>query len=658
MMERTVSERFEELKKNALKDFPGMYGKKGITIYVGTATCGRSAGSLEVLSSFEDILKTLNIEARIVQVGCHGHCYAEPMAVVSKPGWPPIMYGYLTPNRAQILIKRFFNEEDPALEWALGAMEENDMVPTVYETPRWFREQRWLLKNCGCIDPEDINHYIAVGGYEGLTCALKIEPLEIIEEIKKAGLRGLGGAGFETWKKWDICRDTPLFPKYLICNADEGDPGAFMDRTILESDPHSIIEGMIIAGYAIGAESGYIYVRKEYPQAVSVLTTAVCQARELGLLGKNILDSKISFDIKINQGAGAFVCGEETALIASIEGKRGMPKPRPPYPANRGLLGKPTLINNVKTLASIPKILAYGAEKVSSVGMEGCMGTAVFALAGKIKNAGLVEIPFGTTLREIIFDIGGGVPSRIKVSNVAGELPKTIKKQFKAVQIGGPSGGCLPESLLDTPVCFDTIVDTGAIMGSGGMVVMDEDNCAVETARYFLEFTQKESCGKCTFCRIGTKHMLNILADITRGAGIMEDIDLLEELAETIKQGSLCNLGKTSPNPILTTLCYFREEYEAHILDKRCPSLECKDLIAYYIMPEKCQRACDACVGSCPTEAIYTRRDRLKAIDQEKCVKCANCMDACPAQYDAVIKISPISQLPESEPRDDDGQKK
>jgi len=658
MMERTVSERFEELKKNALKDFPGMDGKKGATIYVGTATCGRSAGSLEVLSSFEGILKTLNIEARIIKVGCHGHCYAEPMAVVSKPGWPPIMYGYLTPNRAQILIKRFFNEEDPALEWALGAMEENDMIPTVYETPRWSRERRWLLKNCGCIDPEDINHYIAVGGYEGLTYALKMEHGEIIEEIKKAGLRGLGGAGFETWKKWDICRDTPEFPKYLICNADEGDPGAFMDRTILESDPHSIIEGMIIAGYAIGAESGYIYVRKEYPQAVSVLTTAVCQARELGLLGKNILNSKISFDIKINQGAGAFVCGEETALIASIEGKRGVPKPRPPYPANRGLWGKPTLINNVKTLASIPKILAYGAGKVSSLGMEGCMGTAVFALAGKIKNAGLVEIPFGTTLREIIFDIGGGVPPTIKVSNVAGELPKTIKRQFKAVQIGGPSGGCLPESLLDTPVCFDTIADTGAIMGSGGMVVMDEDNCAVETARYFLEFTQKESCGKCTFCRIGTKHMLNILTDITRGAGIMDDLDLLEELAETIKQGSLCNLGKTAPNPVLTTLRYFREEYEIHILDKRCPSLECKDIIAYYILPEKCQRACDACVGSCPTEAIYTRRDRLKAIDQEKCAKCANCMDACPIQYDAIIKISPISQLPESEPRDDDGQKK
>ncbi|MFH2013301.1 MAG: NADH-ubiquinone oxidoreductase-F iron-sulfur binding region domain-containing protein [Pseudomonadota bacterium] len=652
-MEIAVKERFEEIRENALKDFPGTDGIGESTIYVGTATCGKSAGSLEVLSSFEETLKNLKIKARTVQIGCHGHCYAEPMAVVSKPGWPPIMYGYLTPSRAHILIKRFFNEEDPALEWALGAMEENDMIPTVYETPRWSRERRWLLKNCGSIDPENINHYIAVGGYEGLMYAIDMEPGEIIEEIAAAGLRGLGGAGFDTWKKWEICRDAPVFPKYLVCNADEGDPGAFMDRTILESDPHSIIEGMIIAGYAIGAESGYIYVRKEYPQAVSVLRTAVSQARDQGLLGENILGSRISFDIKINQGAGAFVCGEETALIASIEGKRGMPKPRPPYPAKSGLWGKPTLINNVKTLAAISKILAFGAKKASSVGMETCMGTAVFALAGKITNTGLVEVSFGTTLREIIFDIGGGIPPIIKTSNVAGELSKTIKKQFKAVQIGGPSGGCLPESLLDTPVCFDTIVETGAIMGSGGMVVLNEDNCAVETARYFLEFTQKESCGKCTFCRIGTKHMLNILTDITRGAGTMEDIDLLEDLAENIKQGSLCNLGKTAPNPVLTTLNYFREEYKVHILEKRCPSLECKDLIAYYILPEKCQRACDACVGSCPTEAIYTRRDRLKAIDQEKCVKCEGCVDACPAQYDAVIKISPVSELPESEPRYD-----
>ena len=654
MAERTVEERLQELQEKALKDYRVIDGGEEPSIYVGTATCGRSAGSIEVVSAFEDTLKTLGIEAGVVRVGCHGHCYAEPMVVVSKPGWPPIMYGYITPNRAQSLVKRFFNEEDPALEWALGATKENDLIPTIYETPRWSMERRSLLKNCGSIDPENINHYIALGGYKGLVSALKMAPTEVIEEIKKAGLRGLGGAGFHTWKKWDICRSTPSGEKYVICNADEGDPGAFMDRTILESDPHSIIEGMIIAGFSIGAEFGYIYVRKEYPLAVSVMSRAVAQATEIGLLGENILGSEINFEVKINQGAGAFVCGEETALMISMEGKRGMPRPRPPYPAISGLRGKPTLINNVKTLASVSRILAKGADEFSSAGTETCKGTAVFALAGKIQNAGLVEVPFGTTLRKVIFDIGGGVPSLIKASNIAGETPIAVTKEFKAVQIGGPSGGCLPDSLLDTPICFDTIVNTGAIMGSGGMVILDENNCAVETARYFLEFTQNESCGKCTFCRIGTKHMLDILTRITRGEGAMEDLDLLGELAESIRQGSLCNLGKTAPNPVLTTLKYFIKEYEAHVIEQKCPSLECKELIAYYILPEKCQRACDACVGSCPTEAIYTRKDRLKAIDQEKCVKCENCIDACPPQYDAVIKISPVSQLPPSEPRDDD----
>ncbi|MDY7031458.1 MAG: NADH-ubiquinone oxidoreductase-F iron-sulfur binding region domain-containing protein [Thermodesulfobacteriota bacterium] len=651
-MEIMINERFEELKSEALKDLQETNDGEGAVISVGTATCGRSAGAIEVVKSFKDVIESMGIDAKVVQVGCHGHCYAEPMAVVSKPGWPPILYGYLTPSRAQSLIRRFFNEEDPALEWALGAVDENDMIPTVFETPRWSLERRWLLKNCGSIVPENINHYIASGGYEGLVRALNMGPSETIENIKESGLRGLGGAGFETWKKWEICRNIPGDRKYIICNADEGDPGAFMDRTILESDPHSIIEGMIIAGYAVGAESGYVYVRKEYPQAVSVIGSAISQAKEKGVLGENILGSGINFNIDVNQGAGAFVCGEETALMASIEGKRGMPRPRPPYPANSGLWGRPTLINNVKTLALVSRILAQGASEFSSVGTEACKGTAVFAMAGKIQNTGLVEVPFGMTLREVIFDIGGGTPPVIRASNIAGERPIAIKKSFKAVQIGGPSGGCLPDSLLDTPICFNTIVETGAIMGSGGMVILDEDNCAVETARYFLEFTQNESCGKCTFCRIGTKHLLDILSDITKGAGVMEDLDLLVELSENIKQGSLCNLGKTAPNPILTTLKYFREEYEAHIKEQRCPSLECKDLIAYYIIPEKCQRACDACVGSCPTEAIYTRRDRLKAIDQEKCVKCENCVEACPPQYDAVIKISPISELPASEPRD------
>ncbi|MDY6856291.1 MAG: NADH-ubiquinone oxidoreductase-F iron-sulfur binding region domain-containing protein [Thermodesulfobacteriota bacterium] len=649
-MEKTIRDRLASIRSGALENHTVTDCTAYGAIYVGTATCGRSAGSMEVFHAFEEALKNLDIKAKMFHVGCHGHCYAEPMAVVSKPGWPPILYGYLTSNRAQNLIKRFFNEEDPALEWALGAMEDNDIIPTVFETPRWGMEKRVLLENCGRIDPENINHYIALGGYEGLAYALEKEASKVVDDIKSSGLRGLGGAGFYTWRKWEMCRENTQSPKYVICNADEGDPGAFMDRTILESDPHAVIEGMIIAGVTIGAESGYIYIRKEYPLAVSIIKRAVHQARELGLLGENILGSGIKFEIIINQGAGAFVCGEETAMIASIEGKRGMPAPRPPYPAKRGLWGKPTLINNVKTCAFIPKILIKGIENFASLGTDRCKGTALFALAGKIRNAGLVEVPFGTTLREVIFDLGGGVPSLIKASNIPGEKPIAIQKKFKAVQIGGPSGGCLPEAFLDTPICFDTIFDTGAIMGSGGMVILDEDNCAVETARYFLEFTQKESCGKCTFCRVGTKHLFDILTKITKGTGTLDDLEMLQELAETIKQGSLCNLGRTAPNPVLTTLLYLKDEYEAHILEKRCPSLECKDLIAYYIIPEKCQRACDACVGSCPTEAIYTRRDRLKAIDQEKCVKCENCLDACPPQYDAVIKVSPVSELPESKP--------
>jgi NADH-quinone oxidoreductase subunit F len=409
-----------------------------------------------------------------------------------------------------------------------------------------------------------------------------------------------------------------------------------MDRTILESDPHAVIEGMIIGALAIDSRQGYVYVRAEYPLAVSKMRRAVANARSVGLLGRSVLGSGLVFDVEVFEGAGAFICGEETALVASIEGKRGMPTVRPPYPVERGLHGSPTLLDNVKSFANVGPVIAEGPEKFRSVGTRGSKGTAVFALAGKIANPGLVEVPMGMTLRELIFDIGGGVPNG---------------KRFKAVQIGGPSGGCLPDSLLDTPVDFDALTDVGAMMGSGGMVILDEDNCMVETARYFLEFTQRESCGKCTFCRIGTKHMLDIMEGITRGEGREEDLEDLERLAAEIQDGSLCNLGKTAPNPVLTTLRFFRDEYLAHIREQRCPAKVCKEMIVYYILPDKCARGCDACVGSCPPEAIYTTSKRIKAIDQSLCVKCDSCMAACPAEYDAVVKISPKKDVPEAAPR-------
>ena len=460
-----------------------------------------------------------------------------------------------------------------------------------------------------------------------------MQPGEIIDEVSRSGLRGRGGAGFPTGQKWEICRNVPDRPKYVICNGDEGDPGAFMDRAILESDPHSVLEGMVIAGYAIGARYGYIYVRAEYPLAVHRVQIALRQARKLNLVGKNILGGDFSFNIKLFQGSGAFVCGEETALIASLEGEPGTPVYRPPYPATCGLYGKPTLINNVKSLAYIRYIIENGAGWFTSTGTGRTKGTAVFALAGKVVNTGLVEVPMGTTLRQVIFDVGSGIQNG---------------KQFKSVQIGGPSGGCLPESALDLPVDFDSLSDAGAMMGSGGMVVLDEDDCMVEIARYFLEFTQRESCGKCTFCRLGTKQMLEVLDEITRGQGKMEDLNMLSELAEDIKGGSLCGLGKTAPNPVLSTLRYFRDEYEAHIKEGRCPALMCRDLIAYYIIPEKCERSCDACVGSCTVEAISPNKKRIKVIDQEKCVKCGTCLNACPPQYNAIIKLSPPSKVPVS----------
>ena len=625
---------FEKRKERAHTQWHDLWNGGKPVITVGTATCGRASGALEVLHALRETLKKHQIDAHLFDVGCMGHCYAEPLVTIAKPGYPPICYGHINPVLAENLLTNFLLGDNPCLEFVLGALEPNDLVPSFSDFPRAEFERRVLLRNCGEISPEGIDHYLARGGYEALVKALHAVPAEIIGEIRMSGLRGLGGAGFPSGEKWEACRRSPGEVKYIICNGDEGDPGAFMDRAILESDPHSVLEGMIIAGYALGASQGYFYVRAEYPLAVERVQGAIRQAEGLGLVGKDILGSGFSFDVKLFEGSGAFVCGEATALVASIEGRPGMPRHRPPRLATKGLFGKPTVLNNVKTLAYVPLILKNGPGWFSEIGTEKSKGTAVFALAGKVVNTGLVEVPMGTMLRQLVFTVGGGIPRG---------------RRFKAVQIGGPSGGCLPEEALDLPIDFDSLDEHGAMMGSGGMVVLDEDDCMVEVARYFLDFTQKESCGKCTPCRLGTKQMLDILEDITRGRGSLEDLETLEELAGDVKAGSLCGLGKTAPNPVLTTLKYFRGEVEAHILERRCPSCMCQELMAFYIVPEKCARGCDACVGTCTVEAISTdQKRRIKVIDQKKCVKCGICVTACPPQYDAVIKISPLDRVPVS----------
>lgn len=637
-----VATAFLKIHNRALKKWYELWESKKPVILVGAATCGRAAGALEVLQTLRARAGKQHIDCSIIEVGCRGDCHAEPVVIICKPGHPPVSYGHVNAAIAEMLVDNYILGNDLCREFALGDSEENDLVFGLSDVPRNRHEKRLILQNCGTIDPTEINHYIAKGGYSALEKALRMAPEEIIAELTLSGLRGRGGAGFPTWEKWDLCRSAPGRTRYVICNGDEGDPGAFMDRAILESDPHSVIEGMIIAGYTLNARRGYIYVRAEYSLAIERIRIALGQAKKLNLIGRNILNSDFTFDIRLFQGSGAFVCGEETALIASLEGKPGLPHHRPPYPALNGLYGKPTLINNVKTLAYIRHIINKGARWFTSVGTEGSSGTAVFALAGKIVNTGLVEVPMGTTLRQIIFDIGGGIPEG---------------KRLKAVQIGGPSGGCLPESALGLPIAFDSLSEAGAMMGSGGIIVLDEDDCIVEMARYFVEFTQRESCGKCTFCRLGTKQMLEVLDSITRGQGKIEDIDMLYQLAHDMKTGSLCNLGKTAPNPVLTTLRYFRDEYEAHITQGRCPALMCRELIAYHILTEECPHMCaEACLEHCIVEAIIdtVQRDfhyeqgwrHLKVIDQEKCIKCGSCFGVCPLDHEAVVKLSPPNAIP------------
>jgi NADH-quinone oxidoreductase subunit F len=565
---------YATMRANADKRIESLENLLQPVIMIGMGTCGKAAGAEKVLAAVEKSLKRMQLLGRILHVGCIGMCYLEPIMAVRKPGRPFICYGSLTAEKAEEILGSYLLNDDLKAEMAICTLGEESMaeIPRFSDLPMIKPQVRIALRNCGLIDPENIDHYIARGGYGGLHKALRMEPSAVIQEIKDSGLRGRGGAGFPTGVKWGFARMAPGKPKYFICNADEGDPGAFMDRSLLEGDPHSVLEGMLIGAYAIGATAGYVYVRAEYPLAIQRLKTAMRQMEEYGLLGGNILESGFCFKIKIKEGAGAFVCGEETAMMASIEGNRGMPRPRPPFPAQSGLRGMPTNINNVETLSNISAILARSAEWYAGYGTEKSKGTKNFSLAGNVNRTGLIEVPMGIKLGEIIFDIGGGVPNG---------------KKLKAIQTGGPSGGCIPVSLLNLPVDYESLAEAGSIMGSGGMVVMDEDTCMVDMARYFLRFTQSESCGKCLPCRLGTKQMLDILEDICQGRGKPRDLELLQNLSDSIRKGSLCGLGQTAPNPVLTTMRYFGSEYDAHIQDKRCPAVVCSDLFA-----APCQHAC------------------------------------------------------------------
>ncbi len=613
---------FEEIKRQAASEWKAMQNSPIPRILIGTATCGMAAGAETIMEALNAELAKNNIKADIIQVGCIGLCYAEPLFEVIKPGKPGVFYGDLTPELVAEIIRDWLVGDNPRPDLALGTRGEGTLkgIPKLFELPVLKPQVRIVLRNCGNIDPTNIGHYIANGGYEGFIKALKMKPQEIIDEMKKSGLRGRGGAGFPTGMKWQFCHDAPGTVKYIVCNADEGDPGAFMDRAVMEGDPHAVLEGMLIGAYAIGASEGYVYIRAEYPLAIKRLVVALKQMEECGLLGDNILGSGFNFHIKIKEGAGAFVCGEETALMASIEGNRGMPRSRPPFPAQSGLWGKPTNINNVETWANVSAILQKSASWFASYGTEKSKGTKTFSLVGKVVRTGLIEVPMGITLREIIYGIGGGIPGG---------------KKYKATQTGGPSGGCLPTSFLDSPVDYESLAAAGSIMGSGGMVVMDETTCMVDVARYFLNFTQSESCGKCVMCRLGTKQMLDILQDIVNGKGRPGDIELLLEVGDAIKNGSLCALGGTAPNPVQTTIRYFRDEYEAHINEKRCPALACRPLISYYIIPEKCQ-GCGICIRACTSEAIKGGKRMVHVIDQSKCAKCGTCLDVCPAKFSAV----------------------
>ncbi len=621
----------DELRDQARRriDLAGLGLRARVVVHMGT--CGAAAGARDVLAAFsEEIAKHGSGGVALMTTGCAGLCSREPMATVEIAGAPSTLYGDLTSDEARRIFREHVLGGEPVVQLAIGIGAEPppqraEPIPLLADLPFFKKQKLVVLRNKALIDPEIFDHAIARGGYLGLQKALTLmTPGQVIDEVSRAGLRGRGGAGFPTGRKWKACRAEPRTPKYIVGNCDEGDPGAYMDRSLLESDPHSVVEGMAIAAYAIGASQGYVYVRTEYPLAIKQLQRAIEQARDHGLLGERILGSDFSVDIEIREGSGAFVCGEETSLIHSIEGESPEPRQRPPFPVQSGAWGLPTVINNVETLANVPAIVTRGAEWFAGIGTATSKGTKIFSLVGKIRNTGLIEVPMGVTLREIIEEIGGGIPNG---------------RRFKAVQTGGPSGGCIPESLFDAPIDYESLREAGSMMGSGGMIVMDEDTCMVDVSRFFIQFTNDESCGKCSTCRDGSEALLEILTRITEGQGRPGDVELLEELGAVVKDASMCGLGTTLPNPILSTIRYFRDEYEAHIADGRCPARACKKLIKYYIDPDKCP-GCKLCLKACPNQAIRGEMKYVHVIDQAICTKCGDCLDICPPKVGAVVKLT------------------